>query len=467
MPKTKIIATIGPSCQDAKTLREMILNGLNVARFNFSHTSWPKAQEVIDTIKKLRDELNMPVAIMIDLQGPKIRLGKVEGTILLKKGSYFTLKNKDMMGNEEMASISYPNLYQDVKKDTIILINDGTIKLKVVEINQEDIKCLVLNEGYISSFKSLNVPDVNLNIPFLSSKDLIDLQGAIKNDIDYVALSFVQRKEDIEEIRKIIKNENANLKVIAKIESKEALRNFKSILKLSDGIMVARGDLGVEIPFTKVPIFQKRIIEACLKRGKVVITATQMLESMINNLRPTRAEVSDVANAIYDGTSAIMLSEETSLGKYPVNCLKTMKEIALETEKTLDYTLRNPSNKNYEFIINRALLAIVEPLNVQAVFAFSKTGDTPRILASFRAKCPIYVSTKEEKNYHQLALVWNVYPHLVKEDLSPKEIILNDIKDRARHNLLKKDDIILIAGGKYIPNDSQEFNKNVGGIYKI
>lgn len=468
MRKTKIIGTIGPTSNSKEVLKEMILAGLDVARFNFSHTNWLEVESTINTLKTLRRELNKPVAIMLDMQGPEIRLGIVQDKVELKKDNLFILKNDDCIGNEKEASISYKNLYLDVRVGITILIDDGLIKLKVEEIEDTDIICRVLNGGIISSYKSVNVPEVKLNLPNLTSKDLEDIDGAIRNDIDYIAASFVRRKEDILEIKEILNK--TNIKVIAKIENNEGLNNFEEILEVADGIMVARGDLGVEIPFSKVPIAQKKMIDATIKMGKPVITATQMLESMIKNERPTRAEVSDVANAVIDGTSALMLSAETATGMYPVECIKTMSRIATDVEDSLDYwnlfKSREIRKDNFEFIINHALLTPAKDLNVKAIFAYSKTGDTPRILASLRPECPIYVITSEEKIFNQLALVWgiNVFLGNIKE---PKEMIMDLIKKCEEDNLISKGDIILIAGGKYIPLDEKEVNKNVGGIYQI
>lgn len=467
--KTKIVCTIGPACASEDILKEMILKGMNVARFNFSHTSWDKALETINLIKSLREKLNKPVAIMMDMKGPEIRLGEVEENTFLEKGSEFTLKEIDMVGDKTKASISYKDLAFDLKENDLILIDDGLIKLKVKRIINKDIVCEVIDEGFISSYKSVNVPNLSLNLPSLNKKDYEDLDGAMLHDIDYIAASFVRRKEDILAIKNYLKNKP--IKVIAKLENKEGIDNFKEILDVADGIMVARGDLGVEIPFSLVPIVQKKIIRETIKMGKPVITATQMLESMINKPRPTRAEVSDCANAIYDGTSALMLSAETASGKYPLQSLEVMEKVALDIENDLDYwslfQKREINKDNFEFVIDHALLTPAKDLNVKAIFAYSLTGDTPRILASMQPKCPIYVVTNNIKTYYELSLVWGINVTLDKDILDPKEAIKKNIMVKKELGLVKSKDIVLIAGGKYMPGDNREVNKNVGGIFEI
>ncbi len=469
--KTKIVCTIGPASESEEVLREMMLNGMNVARINFSHGTWDEQKPKVDLIKKLREELNLPVAILLDTKGPEIRLGKFSDKILLEEGSIFTLKHDDVLGNNKEASISYKELYQDVHIGSTILFDDGLIKLEVVKLEDKDIVCKVVNSAYISSNKSVNVPDVNLNLPSLTQKDLDDINGAIINDIDYIAASFVRRQSDVLAIRKILDDHDSHIKIISKIENKEGIDNFEEILAVSDGIMVARGDLGVEIPYSEVPIVQKEIIKKTYVHGKLVITATQMMESMITNPNPTRAEVSDVANAIFDGTSAIMLSGETAMGKYPVECIKRMAKIAVDVENSIDYWKRFRQREipkdNFEFVINHALLTPADDLNVQAIFAYTKTSDTPRILASMRPNCPIFVSTSNKKVFYQLSLVWGINMRFVEHETEPKKMIMEDIAKRVESNDIKKGDIILIAGGKYITDDEREMNKNVGGIYQV
>ncbi|MCI8498294.1 MAG: pyruvate kinase [Bacilli bacterium] len=471
MRKTKIVCTIGPASDNYETLKKMMLSGMNVARVNFSHGSWTEQKPKVDLIKKLREELNLPVAILLDTKGPEIRLGKFEDKVLLEENSTFTLRNDDIVGNEHEASISYKELYKDLNKGSFLLFDDGLIKLEVTEISGKDIVCRVLNSNYISSNKSVNVPDVKLNLPSLTQKDIDDINGGIDNDVDYIAASFVRRKEDVLAVRNILEARNSNIKIISKIENREGLENFDEILEVSDGVMVARGDLGVEIPFSEVPIVQKEMIKKTFMDGKIVITATQMMESMISSPNPTRAEVSDVANAIFDGTSAIMLSGETAVGKYPVECIEKMDSIAKDVEASIDYwkrfRLREVPKKNFEYIINHAMVTTALNIDVKAIFCYTSTSDTPRIVASLMPKCQIYVTTSNKNVYYQLSLVWGLNPKYVVEETDPKKMIMDDVKSRVEEGRLSKGDIILIAGGKYIPRDTREMNKSIGGIYCI
>ena len=471
--KTKIVCTIGPATNNYDTIKELILNGMNVARINFSHGSWTdKAQkDMFDLIKKVRSDMNAPLALLVDLKGPEIRLGKINDRVLLEKDKEFILRNDEIMGSEKEATVSYKNLYQDVKEGSSILIDDGAIELKVKEVKDKDIYCTIANSGYIISGRGVNVPDIKLSFPPLTEKDIADITGAIENDADFIAASFVRRKEDVLAIREILDKHNSTIKIISKIENKEGIDNFDEILEVSDGIMVARGDLGIEVPYSIVPIYQKMMIKKCYAVGKPVITATQMLESMINEPNPTRAEVSDVANAIYDGTSAIMLSGETAMGKYPVLCVQKMNQIALEIEDSIKYWKRFKNreipNYNFEYIINHAMVTTALNIDVKAIFCYSKTSDTPRIVASLRPKCPIFVTTSDSHVFYQLALAWGVNVRLSKEEKDPKDIILEDIHNRLDEGILKPNDIVLIAGGKYIIGDLRDINKSIGGIYQV
>lgn len=469
--KTKIVCTIGPSTESYDVLKKMILAGMNVARINFSHGSWDTEKEKVDNVKRLREELQKSVAIMLDTKGPEIRLGKFIDRVYLKEGNTFVLKYDDVIGNENEASISYKGLFNDVKIGTNILLDDGIVKLVVKNIVDKDIVCKVEVGNYISSNKSVNVPDVKLDFPSLTDKDIKDITEGIQNGIDYISASFVRRKEDVLAIREILNKYNSSVKIISKIENKEGLDNFDEILEVSDGIMVARGDLGVELSLSEVPIWQKMMIKKAREAGKIVITATQMLESMTNNPNPTRAEVSDVANAIFDGTSAIMLSGETAVGKYPIECVKCMDEIALKVENSIDYwnlfRKREIPKNNFEFIINHALITTALDLDIKAIFCYTHTGDTPRIVSSMSPKCPIYVSISNRLVYNQLALVWGIDAVFYEQEKDPKEMIMDDINYRVQNNLLEKGDIVLIAGGKYMFDDGREINKSIGGIYQI
>lgn len=471
MRKTKIVCTIGPASDNYETMKKMIQAGMNVARINFSHGTWEEQKPKVDLVKQLRSELEVPIAILLDTKGPEIRLGKFASKVFLEEGSTFVIRHDDIIGSEEQASISYKELHNDLKEGSILLFDDGLIKLTVLKIEDKDIYCRILNGGYISSNKSVNVPDIKLNLPSLTEKDIDDINGAIDEDLDYIAASFVRRKEDVLAVRKLLNDRNSEIKIISKIENREGLENFDEILEVSDGIMVARGDLGVEIPFSEVPIVQKSMIKKTVLNAKTVITATQMMESMITNPNPTRAEVSDVANAIFDGTSAIMLSGETAVGKYPVECIQKMDSIALNVESSIDYwkrfKLREVPKQNFEFIINHAMVTTALDIDVKAIFSYTKTSDTPRIVASLMPKCPIYVTTSNQRVYNQLSLVWGLAPKLMKKEEDPKKMIMKDVDDRLNEGVVKKGDIILIAGGKYIEDDEREMNKSIGGIYCI
>ncbi|MDE6284118.1 MAG: pyruvate kinase, partial [Bacilli bacterium] len=444
----------------------------NVARINFSHGSWADQKEKVDLVKKAREELNLPVALLLDMKGPEIRMGKFYDKVYLEEGNTFTIHNEDILGNDKEATISYKELYRDLHVGSSILIDDGLVRLEVTDIVEKDIVCKVMNSGPVSSNKGVNVPNVKLNLPSLTEKDINDILGAVENDMDYIAVSFVRRKEDVLAVRNILEEHNSNIKLISKIENREGVDNLDEIIEVSDGIMVARGDLGVEIPFSEVPIIQKEMIKKAYAVGKPVITATQMLESMTNNPNPTRAEVSDVANAIFDGTSAIMLSGETTLGKYPVECVRMMDKIACDVEGSIDYwkrfKMREVPKYNFEYIIDHAMITTALNIDVKGIFAYTKTSDTPRIVSSLRPKCPIFVTTSNKKVFYQLALDWGINVRLSQEEKDPKSMILDDIDHKVKSGLLKKDDIVLIAGGKYIPDEEdKEMNKSIGGIYQI
>lgn len=342
MKKTKIVCTIGPATADVEVLKKMILAGMNVARLNFSHGGYQDQERFIKAVKQAREEVNMPVALLLDTQGPEIRTGKLaEAPALLKAEEEFTLVNEDIIGDNTKVSVTYKDLYKDVKPGTTILIDDGKIEIEVDRIEGKNVVCKVMNGGELGNRKSINVPGTHINLPALKDKDIQDLKDGCKGDFDYIAASFIRSADDVLAIRKVLdENGGKDIKIISKIESQEGIDNFQSILEVSDGIMVARGDMGVEIPMEEVPIVQKRFIKECNRAGKMVITATQMLESMTTNPRATRAEVSDVANAVFDGTGAIMLSGESAMGKYPVQCVETMTKIATAVEASINYGRR-------------------------------------------------------------------------------------------------------------------------------
>lgn len=470
--KTKIVCTIGPSSEDR--LVELMNTGMDVVRINFSHGSYPEQKEKIEKFFEARKQVEKPVALLLDTQGPEIRIGMFDNApITLEKGQAFTLVNDDITGDNTRVSITYKKLYEDVKPGTRILVDDALIELEVKEINGKDIVCEVINGGKLGNRKSVNVPGIHTNLPALKEKDIQDLKDGARVGFDYIAASFVRSKEDVLAIRKVLdENGGKDIKIICKIENQEGLDNLEEILDNSDGIMVARGDLGVEIPYHRVPVEQKEMIKLCNRKGKVVITATQMLESMTHNPRPTRAEVSDVANAIYDRTGAIMLSGECATGDYPVECVQTMVNIAKTTEGEISYWERfnNKYQKvetyDLEYNINYTVCRMAKKINAKAVVAYTNTGDTARYLSGLGIKCPVFAVTSNEKTYNQLALVWNVFPILL-----PKHETINDLLEAGFDKLekdgyLEKGDKVVIAGGdQLLPHRVK--SKVIGGIVEI
>ena len=444
MKKTKIVATIGPSSESEEVLRSLFLEGVNVARLNFSHGSHEEHKIKIDRIKKIRKELDLPIGIMLDTKGPEIRLGDVEGEIFLEVGENFTLTSREIVGDKNIATISYKELYNDVEVGGKILIDDGLVELKVVSIVDEDIVTEVLNSGYISSHKGVNVPGANLNLPALTKRDVEDIKFGVKEDVDFIAASFVRSKEDVLKIRKVLEEErDYTTKIISKIESQGAVDLIDEIIEVSDGIMVARGDLGVEIETEKVPIEQKEIIKKCNISGKTVITATQMLDSMIRNPRPTRAETNDVANAVLDGTSAVMLSGETASGKYPLESVITMRKILEYTENTIDHdeileNIIKVVENSMTNSIGRSACVIARDLDAKAIITATTSGNTSRAIAKFRPVTPIIASTPFEKIKNQLSIVWGINPI--------KVLNFKDTGIAGSTNLLKIENVSEILG---------------------
>ena len=480
MRKTKIVCTIGPASDSKDVLKEMMLAGMNVARINFSHGSYQEQIERINRIKEVRQELNLPVALLMDTKGPEIRIGKVENNeALLEKGNQFVLVNDDkIVGDSTKVSVTYKELYQEVNIGSRILINDGIIELEVIEIKNKDIVCKIINGGKISNRKSINVPDLNLNLPSMTDIDIEDLKYCIKADFDFIAASFIRKAKDVLEIRQVLEENNgSNIKIISKIENREGINNFDEILEASDGIMVARGDLGVEIPVYEVPLLQKKFIQKCNLVGKPVITATQMLESMVTNARPTRAEVSDIANAVFDMTSAIMLSAESASGMYPVQCVRTMSKIASETENAIDYWAMFRSRtgsvgiRDYEANAARAICLTAMTSEARAIFAYTNTGNSPRKLAGFLPSCPIFAILDNPKTFRQLGLSWNIYPILYNKQGSIHALMSYSIMDLMKKDKLKKGEVIVLSGGEEILKDKSleelDFNKTLGGILRI
>ena len=408
---------MGPSTGSDDVLRKLMSEGMNVARLNFSHGTHESHLEMINKIKSLRQELNLPVALMLDTSGPEIRLKDFkDGKITLEDGQDFTLTSGDFLGDTTKAAITYDNLCNDVKPGGTILIDDGEVELKIKSVNGHDIKCKVINGGEISNHKGVNVPNVRLSLPYLSDKDRSDIIFGIENDIDYIAASFVRCADDVKELKFLLKEHHGeNIQIISKIENREGVDNLDEIIAVSDGIMVARGDLGVEIPIKEIPALQKMMIKKCTNAGKPVITATQMLDSMIRNPRPTRAEVTDVANAIYDGTGAIMLSGETAAGKYPLEAVRTMSEIAEYTEQDINYENRYREQKiadisNVTNAISHATGLTAIDIKADAILTVTQSGYTARMISKFRPPCSIVGFTTDNKTYYQLGLVWGVTP---------------------------------------------------------
>ncbi len=454
MRKTKIICTMGPATADDNVLRELMLAGMDVARINFSHGTHEEAKVIMDRIKRVRAELDMPVAILLDTKGPEVRIGDFrDGRAELKEGNRFTLYTDDVEGDETGVSITYKELPHDIRPGTTLLIDDGLIELEAISIKNNKIVCEIKNGGVLTNKKGINVPNVSLSMPYMSSKDIDDILFGIENDIEFVAASFVRCAEDVSEIRHLLdKNGGKDIAVIAKIENAQGVENIDDILHVSDGIMVARGDMGVEIAMQDLPVIQKQLIKETYSAGKVVITATQMLDSMIRNPRPTRAEVTDVANAIYDGTSAIMLSGETAIGKYPIEAVRTMACIAERTENDIDYKKRL---KNLNFVagmdvtnaIGHATCTTAHDLKASAVIVLTYSGTTARMLSRFRPECPIIAATICEKALRRLNLSWGVVPVRSRMCDSTDALFAQAVECAEETGLVKKGDLVVITGG--------------------
>ncbi len=455
MRKTKIICTLGPSTDKEGVLESLMKAGMNVARCNFSHGSHEEHRERFELVKRLRKKLGLYIPILLDTKGPEIRLGVFEdGMIELKEGQEFTLVcGRDFEGTSQMVGITYANLYKDVKVGTTILIDDGLVEMTVKEIDGSDIICTVINPGRISDRKGVNVPDVHINMEYLSKQDESDILFGIENDVDYIAASFVRNKEDVRMIRRIL-NENGgeDIGIIAKIENSEGIANIDEIIEAADAIMIARGDMGVELPEEEVPVIQKMIIKKVYEAGKRVITATQMLESMINNPRPTRAETADIANAVYDGTSGIMLSGETAAGKYPIEALKTMVRIAERTEHDINYKQRFFDTKKNESIditeaVCHATCTTAYDLNAKAILTVTKSGRSARMISRHRPECMVIAGATSEKVCRQLNLSWGVVPVLINEKKDLMDLIDYSVKVAKSEGLINIGDIVVVTAG--------------------
>lgn len=454
MRKTKIICTIGPSCQDEETLTQMCLAGMNVARLNFSHGTHEEHQQKIDMIKKVREKLHLPIAIMLDTKGPEYRIKTFKNkSIVLKDGDTFTFTTDDIVGDQNRVSVNYDHLVDDLEVGDTIMVNNGLVIFTVEKLQGHDAICKVVAGGEISDRKSMNFPNKVLNHEFLSQADKDDLLFGIKNDVDFVAASFVSNKEDVASMRKFLNdNGGEDIDIIAKIENRSGVDKIDEICQVCDGIMIARGDLGVEIPFIEVPTVQKFLIKKCRLLGKRVITATEMLESMIRNPRPTRAEINDVANAVYDGSSSVMLSGETASGKYPVLAVKNMAQIAEYTEKGIDYRhwfkTTNFIIRNNTDALSHATCAMAIDVNAKAIVVSSLSGMTVRMVSRFRCPIDIVGITTREKVYRKLALSWGVTPTLGKQCKTTDEMYEDALN--AAKNILKLSDgdNVVLTGGE-------------------
>ena len=454
MRRTKIVCTIGPASQEEDILREIIKSGMNVARFNFSHGDHEEHGRKLERVRRISRELHLPVAVLLDTRGPEIRLCDFEnGKVELVEGQKFTLTTEDILGTSERATITYKNLVNDVKPGNSILIDDGLIGLRVEEVTDKDIICTVLNGGPVSNHKGVNVPGAKLTMPFIDKKDHEDIVYACEMGFDFIAASFVRCKEDVLEIREILKQYNSKIQIIAKIESVQGIENLAEILEVSDGIMVARGDMGVEVPMEEVPVIQKKIIKMAVHAGKHVITATQMLDSMMKHPRPTRAEATDVANAIYDGTTGIMLSGETANGDYPLEALQTMARIAERTEQDIDYTsrMRKAEATLYQpdttSAICHATCNIAADLNVQAIITVTMSGFTSAMIARYKPSCPIIGCTTSRLVWRQMNLQWGVSPLLISEENTAEDLFREAVNAALEAGYVKKGDRVVLTAG--------------------
>lgn len=460
MRRTKIICTLGPASSNRKTVEKMIESGMNVARLNFSHGTHEGHQKYIDMVKTIRKERGCPLAIMLDTKGPEIRTGIMkDGPVKLIDGQDFTLTAREVEGDDKEVFMTLPELPSQVKAGNIILVDDGAIKLRVKSTTETDIICTVEAGGKLSDRKGINVPYVAVDMPYLSEQDKSDLLFGIENDVDFVAASFVRSKQDIIDLRKFINyNGGHDIRIIAKIENLQGIEAFDDILELSDGIMVARGDMGVEVEYERLPGLQKRFIHKCYQAGKMVITATQMLESMIKRQLPTRAEITDVANAVFDGTSAVMLSGETASGKFPVEAVRAMAKIAEQAEndafdiatfRRIKYDMDAKDTTN---AVCDAACTTAKDIDAAAIIALTKFGQTARRMSKFRPDVPIVAATPVEKTFHQLSLSWGVYPVIARYQNTTDQLFVHAVDCAKQIDLVADGDRVVVVAG--IPLDT-------------
>ena len=454
MKKTKIVCTIGPSSDSYEVLKALVNEGMNVARLNFSHGTHPEHKNRIDTIKKLRDDLDEPIAIMLDTKGPEIRIKTFkDGMIRIEQGQDFTLTSEDVEGDETRVSVTYKDIAKDLKADDRVLIDDGLVEFTVISVDENNVYMKAVNSGELSDRKGVNLPSVKVNLPTLTEKDIEDLIFGIENDVDFIAASFIRSAKDVLEIRKILEsNGGDDVKIISKIENLEGVQNIDEIIEVSDGIMVARGDMGVELDEEDIPLVQKDIIRKCNLKGKFVITATQMLDSMIRNPRPTRAEVTDVANAILDGSSAIMLSGETAAGNYPVKSCEMMRKIAVKIEDSLDYKIAlDSTNDEHEINITNSIAKATREaaldLDAKVIIAATTSGLTARNISKFKPKSPIIAATTNEKVRRQLAIEWGVYPIRATLASSIDDLFYESINILKNIKFVKEGELVILTAG--------------------
>ncbi len=472
--KTKIVGTIGPASETR--LKELFDAGLNVCRINYSHGSYDEQEWKTQEIIKLREEYDLPVPMILDMQGPEIRTGMLvtgkNEKIPLEDGQKFVLVNEDIIGDKDRVSVTYKDLYKDVAPGTKILIDDGAIELRVDEIVDKDIHCTVVHGNPLGSRKTMNLPGTIIRLPALKEKDINDLKAACEHEYDYVAVSFARNLDDIAQVRKVLdENGGKDIKIITKVENVEGLSNMEDIVKTADAQMIARGDMATETDFTEPPVMQKKFIKLSNRANKPAITATQMLESMMSNPLPTRAEASDVANAIYDRTSAIMLSGECAMGKYPLECVQTMDKIAKRVEPTINYWKRFEENTNIELKdlednIAYSTCVMAKNMNVDAIVCYTNSGDSARRLAGMGAGCPILAVTDNKRTFRQLGLVWNVYPVYVDRKENTDKTVEAGIEKLKAKGILENGDKVILAGGHDFVEGVQE-SKMIGGYAVI
>ena len=472
--KTKIVGTIGPASEHR--LKELFEAGLNVTRINYSHGSWDEQSEKTEEIIKLRKELELPIALLLDMQGPEIRTGMLvtgkNEKIMLEDGQKFTLVNEDIVGDKDKVSVSYKELYKDVKPGSKVLIDDGAIELVIDEIVGKDIVCTVVHGNGLGSRKTINLPGTAVRLPALKEKDIEDLKTACEHDYDYVAMSFTRNKDDIDQVRKVLdENGGKDIKIVTKVENVEGLQNMEEIVENADVQMIARGDMATETDYTEPPVMQKKFIKLSNRANKPAITATQMLETMTYNPLPTRAEASDVANAIYDRTSAVMLSGECAMGKYPVECVKTMVKIAGRVEPEIDYWKRFRNNDNIDLSDIETKIAYstcftAMTMDADAIVCYTNSGDSARRLAGLGAGCPILAITDNRRTFNQLAIVWNVTPIYVEAQENIDKTVEAGIEKLKQKGILEKGDMVVVSGGVKLLETAEE-SKIIEGIAKI